>query len=47
MFTAIRRTALVFLGTACFLSILGAALAHSFPGAHSLGEIMNRGGSPK
>ena len=47
MFTAIRRTGLVFLGTACFLSILGAALEHAYPGAHSLGEIMQRGESPK
>jgi hypothetical protein len=40
LFTAVRRTGLVFVGTAGLLLIIGAALAHQVPGARSMGEAL-------
>jgi hypothetical protein len=41
--TAVRRTYLVFLLTAAFLSAAGAAMAWRHPGAHTLGEVLQAG----
>lgn len=40
--TAVRRTILPFLATACFLAIMGAAMSAYAPGARSIGEVVHR-----
>lgn len=41
LFTALRRTGLVFLLVAFILSLVGAALAHQVPGARTLGQAID------
>jgi hypothetical protein len=41
----VRRTALPFVLTGVFVSITGAAMAAYAPGAHSIGQVIQRYGS--